>query len=224
MTRQLLCLVCFTSALAAAAEENPWETQRTDPILIKTRSRPGSDVKEIWAEGTLKASTPDIQNAITDVKRFTVFMPYMTESRFLGGTDPDGAKYTYARLDVPVLSPRDFVHKAYLDRDSATDPQGVFANHWFAVPTKLPEVEGVVRLKISEGSWLITPSADGKSSHVVYRLCVDPGGAIPAFAANKANADGLTDTFKNIEGEAKRLAGIRAAAAAISSRRAVRNP
>ena len=136
----------------------------------------------------------------------------MTESYFVGGTDPDGARYTYAKLDVPVLSPRDFIHKAYLDRDAATDPAGVFANHWFAVPTRLPQREGVVRLKISEGSWQVTPSADGKSSHVVYRLCVDPGGAIPAFAANRANADGLTDTFKNIEREALRRAADRSAA------------
>ncbi len=40
-----------------------------------------------------------------------------------------------------------------------------------------------------------------------------------AAAANRANADGLTDTFKNIEKEAKRRANERAAAAAISSLR-----
>ncbi len=205
MTRPLACLVLLCCSLAAAAE-NPWETQRTDPILIKTRSRDGSDVKEIWAEGELQATALQLQAVILDVKRFTVFMPYMTESRFVGGRDPDGAQYTYARMDVPVLSPRDFVHKTYLDRDAASDPGGAFENHWWAVPTKLPEVEGVVRLKISEGRWLVTPSKDGKSSHVVYQLCVDPGGAVPAFAANRANANGLTDTFKNIEREAQRRA------------------
>ncbi len=207
-----------------AAEENPWQTQRTDPILIKTRARPGSNVKEIWAEGKIAAAPIDIQNAITDVNRFTVFMPYMTESRFVGGTDPDGAQYTYAKLDVPVLSPRDFVHKAYLDRDAAKDPEGVFETHWFAVPNKVPERSGVVRLKISEGRWKVTPSADGRSAHVVYRLCVDPGGAIPAFAANRANANGLTDTFKNIEGEAQRRAATRLASAATSSPRPPANP
>ncbi|MBS1153006.1 MAG: hypothetical protein H6Q89_4704, partial [Myxococcaceae bacterium] len=178
MIRTALCLACLCGTLAAAAEE----------ILIKTRPRPGSAVKEVWAEGTLAAAPIDIQDAITDVKRFTVFMPYLTESHFVGDTDPDGARYIYARLDMPVLSPRDFVHKTYVDRDAATDPEGVFENHWFAVPTRLPEREGVVRLKISEGSWRVTPSADGKHSRVLYRLSVDPGGAVPAFAANQANA------------------------------------
>lgn len=201
-------LSSLLSALAPAAD-NKWETQRTDPILVKTRARPGSDVKEVWAEGIIAATPIDIQNTITDVDRFPKFMAYMTVSKFVGGTDEDGARYTYAKLDLPVIAPRDFVHKTYIDRDAARDPQGVFANHWFAVPDKIPELKGVVRLKISEGSWQITPLPDGKS-HVVYKLCVDPGGAIPAFAANKANADGLTDTFKNIEKEAQRRATERA--------------
>jgi len=218
MNRFLLCSVLAVST-AALPEENPWETQRTEPTVIKTRARKGSEVKEVWAEQTLAAAVIDIQNAITDVKRFTVFMPYMTESKFVLGTEPDGARYTYARMDVPVLSPRDFIHKTYLDRDAEKDPEGVFANHWFAVPAAMPEVNGVVRLKLSEGSWLVTPSEDGKTSHVVYKLCVDPGGAIPAFAANRANADGLTDTFRNIEREAQRRANARAAAANISSLR-----
>lgn len=205
MLNTTIAVLVLASTLAVA-EENAWETQRIDPILIKTRSRAGSAVKEIWAEGTVAAPVKAIQTTILDVTRFTRYFPYMTESRFVGGTDADGAKYTYARLDVPVLSPRDFVHKTYLDRDASTDPAGAFANHWFAVPRRMAEVEGVVRLKISEGSWLVTPAADGKSAHVVYKLCVDPGGAIPAFAANRANANSLIDTFQNIEREAQRRA------------------
>jgi hypothetical protein len=210
----------FAIALAVllAAEENPWETQKTEPILIKTRARTGSDVKEVWAEGTIAAAPADIQDALTDVKRMTEFMPYMTESRFVGGRDEDGAQYTYAKMDPPLLSARDFIHKVYLDRDAHTDPQGVFANHWAAAPQKLPERDSVVRLKISEGSWFVTPSADGNSSHVVYRLCVDPAGAVPAWAANRANASGLTDTFQNIEREAQRRAAARQASRASSHR------
>ena len=217
MTRTALTAVLLLCTLASAEDENPWETQRTQPILIKTRARKGTDVKEVWAEGDLTATPVDIQNTLTDVKRFTEFMPYMTEARFVGGTDPDGAKYTYSKLDLPVLSARDFVHKVYLDRDANHDPEGVFANHWAAEPTKIPERSSVVRLKISEGSWLVTPSADGKTSHVVYRLCVDPGGSVPTFAANRANANGITDTFKNIEREAQSRAVARVAAASLKA-------
>ena len=213
MIRTTLCLFLLAATAAGAADENPWETQRTEPILVKTRARAGSDVKELWAEGDLAAAPIDIQQTLLDVSRYTQFMPYVTDSRFIGDVEPDGARFTYSKFDPPLLSSRDFVHKAYLDRDARTDPEGVFANHWAAAPTRLPERHSVIRLKVSEGSWLVTPSADGKSSHVVYRLCVDPAGAVPAFAANRANASGLKDTFHNIEKEAQKRAAERTGAA-----------
>lgn len=191
-------------ALVVAAGEAPWETQRTDPILVKTRARPGSEVKEVWAEAVVQATPLQIQRTITDVGRYTEFMPYVTESRYVGAADPDGARYTYARMDLPMLSARDYVHKSYVQRDAVVDPKGVFQIRWFAVPEKLPVVAGVVRLQISEGSWLVTPLPGGKGSLVVYRVCVDPAGAVPAFAANRANTNGLIDTFANIEREAKK--------------------
>src|SRR4051812_30425577 len=123
MVRLLTPLLCLAFVTASAEEENAWETQRTAPFLIKTRARRGTDVKEVWAEGDLAATTLDIQDALTDVKRFTEFMPYMTESRLVGAPDPDGALYTYSKHDLPVLSARDVIHKAYLDRDARTDPQ-----------------------------------------------------------------------------------------------------
>src|SRR4051812_19542633 len=163
--------------------EGGWDIQRTAPILIKVRARPATNVKEVWAEGDLAAAPIDIQDTVCDVDRFTGYMPYLSEARYLGAPDPDGARYTYSRLDLPVLSARDFCHKVYLDRDAATDPAGVFANHWFSVPTLVPERPSVLRLQISEGSWLVTPKPGGASSHVIYCFCADPRGSVPTFAA-----------------------------------------
>jgi hypothetical protein len=194
---------------AAAQAEEPWETLQTDPIVVKTRKRPSSDIKEVWAEGTIAAGPVDIQSTLTDISRYPQFMPYIAEARYVAETDPDGAQYVYSRLNLPILSSRDFVHKTYIDRDARKDPNGAFANHWFAVPDKLPHRHSIIRLQISEGSWLVTPLPDGKS-HVVYHVMVDPGGAIPAWAVNKSNADGVSQTFKNVEHESQRRATERA--------------
>ncbi len=203
-------LVCLSLAsTVASADETKWETKETSPIVIKVRDRPNSRVKEIWAEGDLNASVLDIQGTLTDVKGFTHYMPYLTEAKLLG-MDHDGAMYIYSRLDMPVLSARDFIHKTYVDRDCTTDKDGVFANHWFAVPNKVPEKEGVVRLKLSEGSWLVSPKT-ANTSHVVYKFSVDPGGSIPAFAANMSGTGGIEDTFKAVERESLRRAEARKA-------------
>jgi hypothetical protein len=216
----LIRLAAVTASLlvTTAFAEDAWETQQTEPVLVKTRARAGTEVKEVWAEGTIKAMPIDIQNALMDEKRFTQFMPYLTEAREIGTREPDGAKYIYSKIDLPVLSPRDFIHKCYLDKDAATDPQGAFANHWFAVPNKTPNRSNVVRLQISEGSWLVTPNPDGKSSHVVYKFSAEIGGSVPISAANRANARGVGDTFANIEREATKRAAERITAALIAGK------
>jgi hypothetical protein len=194
---------------AVAGAEEPWDTVQTEPIVVKTRKRADSDIKEVWAEGNIAACPIDIQSTLTDINRYPQFMPYIAEARYVAETDPDGAQYVYSRLNLPILSSRDFVHKTYVDRDAKRDPEGVFANHWFAVPDKFPSRHNIVRLRLSEGSWLVTPLPDGKS-HVVYHVAVDPGGAIPSWAANKSNADGVSQTFKNVEHESQRRAAERA--------------
>ncbi len=193
-----VALVC----LNAFAEE-PWETIQTDPMIVKTRRRAGTEVKEVWAEGDLAADPLDIQNTLLDVRRFPEFMPYIAEARYIGTPDPDGATYTYSKLDLPVLTSRDFIHKGYLDRDATKDPQGVFSNHWFATPNKTPHRSNVIRLEISEGSWLVTPTGPGKS-HAIYKFAADIGGSVPAFAANRTNASSCGDTFRNVEREAQK--------------------
>jgi hypothetical protein len=192
-----------------ARADDAWETVQTDPIVVKTRTRKGTSIKEVWAEGDVDAAPVDLQAALTDVSRFTQFMPYLTEARTLGKPDPDGAVYTYSKLDLPVLSARDFIHKSYVDRDVRTDPAGAFANHWFSVPDKIPHRHYVVRLELSEGSWVVTPLPNGRS-HVVYHFAVDPAGMVPSFAANKSNSGSVVQTFKNVEHEAQRRAAERA--------------
>jgi hypothetical protein len=65
-----------------------------------------------------------------------------------------------------------------------------------------------VRLRINEGSWHVASRGPNKS-FAVYRFVVDPGGWIPAFAANAGNKQGVTDTFKAVEREAERRADVR---------------
>jgi hypothetical protein len=215
---KLLALAWLVPGAAALAEEaTNWETIKSGPVVIKRRVVAGSDIKEVYAEGTLKAEVKDIQAALTDVPRFVDFMPYCNEARLVAA-EPDGAKFIYQRLDLPVLTSRDFIHKMYIDRDAHTDPNGAFANHWFAVPDKIPERNGYIRLRVSEGSWLVTPGENG-TAHVVYRLRVDPGGLVPSFAANFGNHDGILNTFKAVEAQAQLRADKKNASASVSTKK-----
>ncbi len=206
-----LFLAVFLVALPAAAGDD-WETVLSSPIVVKTRLREGSAVKEVWAEGVIDAPVQDIQAALMDPARFPKFMPYVKEARVVGQPEPDGANIVYTRLDLPLVSPRDYVLRVYLDQGTLPDGTGEFREHWEAT-NKLPARYGIVRLTTNNGGWHVTPQADGKS-WAEYKFNVNPGGWIPAFAADLGNKDGVSDTWKAVEKEAQRRANERKAHAA----------
>ena len=208
MVRVVLgALVALASATEARAEE--WETVATAPVLIKARSVPNSSVKEIWAQGEMSAPVQDVQATLLDVERFREFMPYVKESRVIGNPRADGAHYVYTRLEFgPWVSSRDYVVKVEVERSVAPDGSGEFRNRWVAEPDRIPSRANAVRLRINEGSWHVASRGPNKS-FAVYRFVVDPGGWIPAFAANAGNKQGVTDTFKAVEREAERRADVR---------------
>ena len=110
-----------------------------------------------------------------------------------------------------MVDPRDYVLRVWLDEGVATDGSGVFRNHWVASGQKIPARHNVVRLNVNEGSWSVTARPGGKS-WAVYKFAVDPGGWIPAFAADLGNKSGVTDTFTAVENEGRRRAAERAKA------------
>jgi hypothetical protein len=207
--RAALCGLSLLAALPARAADGDWQTVATGAITVKSRIRPGSSVKELWAEGAIDAPVQDIQSALMDPEAMPKFMPYVKEGRFVGPPREDGSRIVYTRLDLPVVAPRDYVLKVNLDQGTAPDGSGEFKNRWVAT-NDLPERANIVRLHVNEGSWHVTALANGKS-WAVYKFNVDPGGWIPTFAADMGNKSGVADTYKAVEKEARRRAAARMA-------------
>lgn len=194
---------------SAALAEEEWEEIVSGPITVKTRDREDSSVKEIWAEGAMHAPVQDVQAAMTDAENFPRYVPYVKESRLVGGRTPEGAHYVYTRLELPWVTSRDYVLKVIIEKSVDENGAGEFKNYWKAQADYLPKRANVVRLTENEGGWHITPLGDGQKSWAVYRFSVDPGGWIPSFAADLGNKRGVLETFKAFENEAIRRAAER---------------
>ena len=203
-------LICLLAAPGTAAEP-AWETVATGAITVKARPRPDSAVFEVWAEADLDAPVKDIQDTLTTMDRFHRFMPYVRAAKEVS-READGSVYTYTELGLPVVSDRDYVVRVWLDEGVNPDGSGSFRCHWQAAPDKLPARDSLVRVKVNEGRWEVTPKGNGKS-HVVYRFAADPGGMLPAWAANYGNRRGVSGTLEAIEKEAQRRQKERAATA-----------
>ena len=56
-----------------------------------------------------------------------------------------------------------------------------------------------MRVKITDGYWLLEPSADGQKTKATYRLYTDGGGGIPSFVANQVNKSRVKEIFDKVE-------------------------
>lgn len=193
----------------AGPREDAWQVVATGPVTVKNRSVPGSDVKEIWAEGILEAPAVDVQEALMRVDRLRMFMPYMKDARVVSEPFDDGSSMVYTLLELPVLGRRDYVVRLSLKEALRADGTGTFRNEWHAVPTFLPLRSGIVRIRQNSGSWVVTPIGAGSKSWAVYRFTVDPGGWVPAFLANLGNERGVRETYDAVAQEARRIRDVR---------------
>jgi hypothetical protein len=187
----------------AASAGDEWETVEDGDFVIKVRPRADGVGKEIWAETDLEADARDIQTALMDAGNFRLFMPYMKESRIVS-TAEDGSRVSYAKINPPVVSSRDYALRLVEEKKIAEDGTGEFLQRFKTVDGAVPERKGVVRLKHNEGSWHVTPRGEGKA-HVVYKFSVDPSGSVPGWLANIGQSDAVEDMIEAVEGRAQQL-------------------
>jgi hypothetical protein len=192
---------------AVAEESEGWEVVARGPITVRVREIKGTGAREVWAEGELNADVQDLESAILDGDAYPRFMPYVKETKTLE-VQPDGSQVLYARLEPPLITPRDYVVRMRIHKRAGPDGRGDFANAWHAVSDRMPPRQNVVRLPICDGSWSVTRSGPGRS-RVVYRASVDPGGWMPGFVSDVANRSGAVGTLKAVEREAQRRAEAR---------------
>jgi hypothetical protein len=211
-----LAVLVVALVAGGASAEDGWDEVSEGDVTIRVRKRtdiPGG--REVWAEGVLDVGIQDIQSVLRDHESFRQWMPYVTESRVLS-TGPEGTRVTYTRLNLPVISNRDYVVRVVDEQLLGADGTGQFRQTWTSENGALPEQKGVVRLRHNQGSWVFTPRGEGKA-HFVYRFTVEPGGSIPGFLAGFGQKDAVLDTVRAVEKRARKTATERTASSQAGS-------
>ena len=161
-------------------------------VVIYSRPRPGSPLKEFKAVGPIDAPTGAVCAVIDDFQNYPKFMPYTTECRVIRR---DGDSIVgYQRLSPKVCADRDYTLRVWKKSWPSTDGL-VFMSHWSpANELGPPEKKGVVRVKLCEGKWLLEPDGANKT-RATYFIYTDTGGFIPSFIANRISMTGITKLF-----------------------------
>lgn len=179
-------LLAAWSSVAAARQADDgaqWrQVYREDDITVWVRDVPVSGLHEIRARVVIEAPALRVWSVLNDTARFTEFMPYVVEARIVAPA-ADG-HIEYQRIDPPFVGQRDYIVRVTSEHDAAS---GTRWRRWSAVGARGPSpIDGVVRIEVNEGEWAVRADGEGRSI-ASYYLYTDPGGAIPAWIANRAN-------------------------------------
>lgn len=153
---------------------------------------------ELAAEGVLAGSPERVLRVLTDYAGHARWQKHLEEQRILARGD--SFLDVYERLDLPVLSDRDFVvHVTW-------GAEGELRWMRFVAATAggPPPVDGVVRVTAHSGSWRLQPAGGGTKTHAAYRFHLDLAGSFPSWLGSGRATDELPDLFENIDGELPR--------------------
>lgn len=174
------------------------QAARDEGITVLTRQKDGSDVQEVKAIGLIDASPQKVYAIIRDYPNYKKNMPYTSVSDVVGTADDGKTVYFYSVVDAPFVSKRDYTIKT-VDESDWKDGKGFLKVSWKPVTDKGPPVkDGLVRVTVNEGFWLLEPRDNGTKTFATYYLYTHPGGSLPTWIVNKANSSAVPDVFKAI--------------------------
>jgi Polyketide cyclase / dehydrase and lipid transport len=197
-------LAAGSSVLAAerpATGDQGWQiATQTKGLAIYSRPHSGSLLKEFKGIGVIDAPTCSVHAVIDDFENYPSFMPYTKECRLIKreGTSVIG----YQRLSPKICADRDYTLRVCNKSWPASDGL-VFMSNWTqANELGPPEKNGVVRVKVCTGGWLLEPDGAIKT-RATYSIYTDSGGFIPSFITNRASQIGISQLFEAVRKQAK---------------------
>ena len=221
----MIISLCFTPYARAQDEVNT--KLAAGEIIVSTQEVPGKSVKCAEMIGVIEAPPEIVWQVINDVNNFKNFMPRTRNSmavapekiplilqkrptrakeveKLLGPTPADPASYrvpggtytvySYSDLDFPwPCNDRWYIIKGVKDETRAA--QHYYQSSWSLVTGNLKE---------NSGEWLLEPFGP-TNTKAIYKLCTDPGGAIPKFLIKQATCSTMPQIIKAVRKQAAAL-------------------
>jgi ribosome-associated toxin RatA of RatAB toxin-antitoxin module len=211
----------------ASAQDEIRTRLEAGEVIVSTEKVPGTSVKRGEIMGLVDAPPKIVWQVITDINNFKYFMPRTLNSmaiaaeklalimqskprrakeveKLLGPVPADPASYCipggkyvaylYSHLDFPwPASNRWYIIKLLQDETRAV--QDSYLCSWSLVTGNLRE---------NSGEWILEPCGTNKTK-VIYRLCTDPGGAVPGFLVKRGTSNTMPQIIEAVRKRAASL-------------------
>jgi hypothetical protein len=195
-----LLTITVVLPILSFSQENWQFNSKKEGIEVYTMLPANSSFKAIKTALTVDASLSKLAYVLMDVEKTGDWVYQSKNCKTLKQYSPSDVIY-YSEVIVPwPFNNRDFAIRITLTQDKATKIITVIAEN---KPDFLPQKPGLVRIQSSNGKWVITPLANGKT-RIEYLLQVDPGGNIPAWLVNLFATKGPYESFKGLREQVKK--------------------
>ncbi len=194
MLRLFLLTLCSLIMNTCPGQYNWKLATEKNGIRVYLSDVAGSDFKAVKVECVLTGTYTKLVGILTNVSHFTDWVYNSKTSKILKQINPlDFTYYSVTHMPWP-LSNRDLVIHMRVKTDSLPRYLTISGT---AEPNIVPVIPVYVRVTHYKASWKVTmPTA--QTIAISYLLEVDPGGSIPAWAANMFADKGPYGTFSNL--------------------------
>ncbi len=195
MERKILPLLIPILLLLFADRAAAWTVvKERNGIQVKTRKIADSPIAQSLATVTVESKLSPLVALILDTDNQYKWIDSVDQSKTLKRVSATQSyNYTLSKAPWPV-SDRDAVVLTEASQDPVTYVVQIRSH---ATPDYLPEKKGLVRVKIVDSLWTLTPLPGGEVE-ISYLLHSDPGGDIPAWLINSMITDQPLRTLKNL--------------------------
>jgi len=205
MNRKIVFLIAFilSAAAGSVSGQEDWKLKSDkEGVAIYLRSLPDSKFKAIKVECEVNATLSQLVAVLLDVNTAPEWV-YSTKSCVLLKQVSPSELYYYSEVSIPwPASNRDFIAHLITVQDPQTKVVTVYGP---TAPDLVPVKKDIVRVRRSEGKWVLTPTGH-HTVKIVYTLHVDPGGNIPAWLVNMFATKGPHESFTALKVQLKKPA------------------
>lgn len=160
---------------------------------VKVFKHKTSRTVRVGAEGVIDASAEEILAAVLDYQGQLGKLKMLAESRVLQRHHDH--LIVYQRLDLPVISDRDFTLRVKWWKRN-----GVTYVNYRAMRNMGPKSRrGIVRVTNHSGTWQIKPLANCSRSLVRFEAEIDLAGSLPKWMARSGTGNDLLDLYRSVE-------------------------
>ncbi|MCW5519856.1 START domain-containing protein [Aureitalea sp. L0-47] len=190
-------LALFTIFSISSFSQPNWELKKEkDGIKVYLTKSDESKIKQFKVETFVDASPREVANAIVDLDNNYKWFVNVEKAQLLKQIGND--EFVFRQV---IQVPFPFKDREVIEYCGVKElPNGVIRIELKEDNTFIPETDDYVRMAISRGYWILSPSEGG--TEIEYSFLADPGGNIPAWLANQFI---VSNPFKTIKGLRKYL-------------------